>query len=136
MRHFSIEIPGVLESLSVAAPFTDSVLGGIPDMEGRDRLIHDLKLVTSEALTNAITHGEIAGVPVRLEYALDEIGITITVTDHGIGFEPGDVHMPDFENAPESGYGMFIIKTIMDDVRYEKTIDGNILILTKTWERP
>ena len=133
MLHYSIEIPGLLESLRIAAPFTDAVLHELPELEGRDKLIHDLRLVSSEALTNALRHGEHSGEPIQLAYTLCSDRIVITITDHGQGFDPDAVNQPDFEECPESGYGIYIMKTIMDDMRYEKTTDGNNLILTKCW---
>ncbi len=133
MRNYLIELPAVIESLRIAAPFTEAVLRELPDMPERERLRHDLALVSSEALTNALNHGKNAGSPVRLTYALDSDGIMITVTDRGSGFDPDSVSQPDFDKRPEGGYGIYIMKTIMDDVRYEKGIDGNNLILTKKW---
>jgi serine/threonine-protein kinase RsbW len=133
MQNFSIEMPATLESLRIAAPFTNAVLKEIPDISGRDKLLHDLALVASEALTNALRYGKNAGTPVRLSYTLDSGGIVITVTDHGVGFDPDAVALPDFEENPEGGYGLYIMKTIMDDLRYERTLDGNNLILIKNW---
>lgn len=133
MLHYSVEIPGLLESLRIAAPFTDAVLHELPELEDRDKLIHDLALVSSEALTNALRHGEHSGAQIRLAYTLYSDRIVITITDHGAGFDPDAVDLPDFEECPEGGYGIYIMKTIMDDMRYEKTTDGNNLILTKSW---
>ncbi|MEI6306769.1 MAG: ATP-binding protein, partial [Deltaproteobacteria bacterium] len=123
----------VLESLRIATSFTDAVLNELPEMPDRSRLRHDLALVSSEALTNALRHSECAEMPVRLAYSFDSGGIVITVTDHGVGFDPDAVPLPNFEEGSEGGYGIYIMKTIMDDMLYEKTADGNNLILTKSW---
>jgi serine/threonine-protein kinase RsbW len=133
MFHYSIELPGLLESLRIAAPFTDAVLNELPELKDRDKLIHDLRLVSSEALTNALRHGECSGAQVRLAYTLYSDRIVIALTDHGAGFNPDAVNLPDFDECPEGGYGIYIMKTIMDDIRYEKTTDGNNFILTKSW---
>ena len=134
MKRYIIELPPALESLRIAAPFTAGVLQETPDLPDRDRLIHDLELVSSEALTNAIRHGARGEVPISLGYSLDANGITITVTDHGSGFDPEAVALPEFDQLPEGGYGVYIMKSIMDDVRYEKSPAGNTLILTKAWQ--
>lgn len=136
MRRYQIEIPAELESLRIAAPFTDAVLRELPDLPERDRLIHDLALVSSEALTNAIRHGDTSARPVRLAYSIDSGGLTISVTDHGPGFDPEAVSLPDFDGYPEGGYGIYIIKTIMDGLRYDRSPDGNILTLTRSWKGP
>ena len=134
MCQYSIEIPGKLESLRIAAPFTDAVLNEIPDIAGRGQMVHDLALVTSEALTNALRHAGNPGSRVRLAFTFYPDRIVITITDQGPGFDPGVVPLPDFENCPEGGYGIFIINTVMDGVRYEKNTEGNDLILIKTWK--
>lgn len=131
--NYSIEIPSALESLRITAPFTDAVLNELPDMPGRKKLIHDLTLVSSEAVTNALKHGEHEGASIRLSYAINSEAIVITVTDRGCGFDPSEVAIPDFEKSPEGGYGLYIIKSIMDTVQYEQTTDGNNLVLTKNW---
>lgn len=132
-KRYAIDIPSAVESLTVAESFTKEVLAELPDVPDRERLIHDLSLVASEALTNAIRHGKMPGLPVRLGYCLDLDGITITVTDYGGGFDPDTVSLPDFEVSPEGGYGIFIMKEIMDEVHYEQSTDGNTLILAKRW---
>jgi serine/threonine-protein kinase RsbW len=134
MKCYSIELPAKLESLRIAAPFTAAVLLEIPNLPDREHLIHDLALVSSEALTNAIRHGAMVDMPVSLGYSLDANGITITVTDHGSGFDLEAVALPEFDQMPEGGYGLYIMKSIMDDVRYQKSTTGNTLILTKTWK--
>lgn len=130
MKRYVIQIPAVLDSLRIATSFTDAVLSELPDVPGRDSLVHDLGLVVCEALTNAIRHGD-AEKPVLLDISFESAAITISVTDYGAGFDPDEVSLPDFDGYQEGGYGVFIMKEIMDDVRYEKTGNGNTLILTR-----
>jgi anti-sigma regulatory factor (Ser/Thr protein kinase) len=103
MPSYLIEIPPVLESLKVAVPFMTAVLEQLPDLPERDHLLHDLALVGCEALTNAIRHAGEPRLPVRLE------------------------------GHPEGGFGLFIMKSIMDQVRYERCSEGNTLVLEKKW---
>lgn len=133
MTRYLIELPAVIDSLNISAPFTDAVLHELPDIPERESLIHDLALVSCEALTNAIRHGKRFDLSVRLVYLLDSAGITIKVTDFGDGFYPENVPLPDFEGAPVGGFGIYILKSIMDDVSYEKSSDGNTLTLVKKW---
>jgi serine/threonine-protein kinase RsbW len=133
MPSYLIEIPPVLESLKVAVPFMTAVLEQLPDLPERDHLLHDLALVGCEALTNAIRHAGEPRLPVRLLFSLAADGISISVTDHGAGFDPETVKPPDFEGHPEGGFGLFIMKSIMDQVRYERCSEGNTLVLEKKW---
>ncbi len=60
---------------------------------------------------------------------------TITLKDQGIPFNPLSLPDPDVELPIEDrkigGLGIFMIKQIMDDVKYERKDDWNIFILTK-----
>lgn len=132
MPRYCLEVPNELESLRVAASFTDAVLRELGDVPDKARLLHDLALVSSEALTNALRHGT-TGAAVRLAYAFDAEGIEISVTDHGEGFDLDGVALPNFDENPEGGYGIYIARAIMNEVRYERADDGNHLILTKRW---
>lgn len=135
MKHHVLEIPAVLGSLEIATPFMDAVLRELPDMPGRDSLVPDLALVATEALTNAIRHGDVAEDKlVRLEFFLYPEKIIINVTDYGIGFDPDKVRPPDFDGYPEGGFGIYIMKSLMDEVRYERSAAGNTLILSKQWK--
>ena len=133
MRRYSIELPNELESLRVAAAFTDAVFRELPPVPDRARVLHDLALVSSEALTNALRHSGKGSAPVRLVYSFDGEGIVIAVTDHGEGFDLDAVTLPAFEENPEGGYGIYIARALMDEVRYERAADGNELILGKRW---
>ncbi len=133
--HYLLEIPAALESLRIAAPFTTAVLQELPEIRDRDRIIRELTLVASEAVTNALCHGSVTGLTIRLEYDLAPDAIIISVTDYGSGFDLETVVPPDLVLFQEGGYGVYIMKSIMDVVSYEKTDDGNYLVLRKSWER-
>jgi signal transduction histidine kinase len=53
-------------------------------LDGRTR--HELFLAAKEALNNAVRHGQPS--EVELGVAIEELGLTMTVTDNGVGFEP------------------------------------------------
>ena len=133
---FEISLPAVLESLRIAAPFTDAVFNELPELPDRSGIIHGLALVTSEALTNAIRHSDRPDSCVRLVLQLCSDRMIIAVTDQGAGFDPDAVAPPDLESASEGGYGLYIINSLMDEVRYNREDDGNTLVLTKIWGEP
>ena len=63
--------------------------------------------------------------------------VSFTVTDSGKPFDPtarGEVDInADVEDRPIGGLGIHLIRQIMDDVRYERRGDKNVLILTKNY---
>ena len=72
--------------------------------------IEDMKVAVSEACTNAIKHSDDKSV-----------SITYTILENGLDIE-----------IKENGLGLFIIQTLMDDVKIEsKDNQGTIIKMTK-----
>jgi serine/threonine-protein kinase RsbW len=51
-----------------------------------------------------------------LTYVVENQKLVFTVTDRGVGFEPEAVAMPDLNGKQLGGFGLFIIKSLMDRV--------------------
>ena len=79
--------------------------------------IEDIKVAVSEACTNAIKHSndEIF----NITYSILENGLTIEIKDNGQGYDVDSIDTPDLSNPKENGLGLFIIKTLMDEVSIE-----------------
>ena len=97
-----------------------------------------VELALVEACTNAIRHGGRAG-------RADTFRLEIRITEDWLEFllvEPGDVYdfegreMPavergDLESLPEGGFGIPLIKAVMDVAEYRRLGDTNVLRLAK-----
>ncbi len=98
----------------------------VSDIQKKSQLEDDstgnLMLLLSEAVTNAIVHGnkldESKKVEVVVQVKPDRI--ISTVKDHGEGFDPESANNPLKEEnlMKESGRGIFLIKEISDSVDY------------------
>ena len=93
-----------------------------------DDSFHNLVIVLTEAVANAINHGNggDASKHVRLLVECTEEGVHCVVEDEGEGFDPEEVADP---IAPENllsdgGRGMFIIRALAKDLRVEKIEGG------------
>ena len=100
--------------------------------------IENVMLAVDEACTNIIKHaynsfpdGEIV---IKLEYNSDKL--LVTIIDHGSTFDPEGISDPDlqkyYRNGRVGGLGMYLMKTLMDDVKYI-TVPGkyNQVLLSK-----
>lgn len=85
-----------------------------------------------EAFNNIAIHGYRSGPPgdVDIEIEADDGGITIRLLDSGASFDPTAVAVPDMTALPESGMGLFIINSFMDEVDYRPG-SPNVLRLVK-----
>jgi serine/threonine-protein kinase RsbW len=88
-----------------------------------------LMLLLSEAVTNAIVHGNKLNPSktVDVEVLINQKQIVSTVKDQGEGFEPEDADDPlDEENLLKtSGRGIFLMKQLSEHVEYDE--NGTIL---------
>lgn len=81
--------------------------------------IEDLKVAVSEACTNALCHGQCEDACYDLYYTVEPERIIIQVKDNGDGYKPEDVEEPVCPGEKAGGFGLFIIKTLMDEVSVE-----------------
>lgn len=109
-----------------------------------DRLKMDLLFCCEELLTNTISYGYPEGRlrqarGIELSVAWGKNDVTIVLTDDAVPFNPLLETDPDvtlqLEDRPIGGLGVFLVKKIMDEIRYERTSDGgNRLWMSKTFE--
>ncbi len=94
-----------------------------------------IAMVTREAVINAILHGNKRdpNKKVRIDFALSDSALSITIADEGLGLDPDSVPDP---CAPEnilrsSGRGIFLMRAIMDEVHFHQLRPGTEIELIK-----
>ena len=108
----------------------DKIISDLKNL-GKDIDNFDIKLILTEALTNAFKHGNKGNMdkPIFLRYSYDNSLIMFEI-EHSAK-ESIDVTIPDqivYENIlTERGRGLFLIKCIADEVE----VKSNILIIKK-----
>ena len=108
----SISLPAKSEYVSIAR-LTASVLANKIGFDIEE--IEDIKVAVGEACNNAVLHG-IDSEIFTLNFHVKDKMLEIEVVDCGSGFELEQYIMPDLENPKENGLGLFIIKSLMDEV--------------------
>jgi serine/threonine-protein kinase RsbW len=107
---------------------------------GKDHL-NEVLLACQEALVNIVSYaypqgrGEVEIIPTLM---LDPRRLVVQISDAGVAFNPlawpdPDVTIP-LEERPLGGLGIFLMRRIMDHVRYRREMDRNVLILEKRLE--
>jgi serine phosphatase RsbU (regulator of sigma subunit)/anti-sigma regulatory factor (Ser/Thr protein kinase) len=90
------------------------------------------ELAVVEACNNAIKYAgpEARGQDVALEVLCGRENLEIRISDHTAGFEmPKEIALPDFEK--ESGRGLFLINSLMDELNYLRGQGENCLVMRK-----
>jgi len=93
----------------------------------------NLEIAVAEAAANSILHGNKSDPSknVDVKISLTSSNLIISFKDEGVGFNPNNVPDPTVpENIQKSsGRGLHIMKSLVDDVKYNFTESGTELIL-------
>jgi serine/threonine-protein kinase RsbW len=94
---------------------------------------HDVLVAFSEACANAYRHAYDGRRDGRIEIDVrHEAGeLEVRVRDFGRSFDPEGVPEPEFEDPREGGYGVFLMRNLMDDVRFAVDGEGTEVAMTK-----
>ncbi len=88
--------------------------------------LDQLLLAVQEAATNIIRHGydDADSRPIRvvLEIGPDEVCLLFSYP--GKAFDPDKVPPPVFDGTQEGGFGVYLIKKLVDEVRYHRDSSG------------
>ncbi len=132
IKNNTITIPSLEDYL----PDVDNFVEGLLEDYGLDKsLIADIAISVTEAVVNAIIHGNksILEKVVIVTVNKTKAGIEITVVDQGEGFDAENIDNPiDDDNLlKEVGRGIFIVKSLMDDVKIVPSATGTKITLIK-----
>ncbi|MBQ6761799.1 MAG: ATP-binding protein [Bacteroidales bacterium] len=96
-----------------------------------------LNLAMEEAVSNIILYAYPQGAEgqVEVKAVIKEDRLDFTLTDSGVPFDPTLAHMPDLTldaaERPIGGLGIYLVRSIMDSVAYERLDGKNVLSMTK-----
>ena len=121
-KKFALTVPSSTENLALIREF----VGSIAQQSGMNASDSGkLELAVDEACANVIEHayGNDTTKEVIIRATLDEESLSIDVEDTGHGFDPNAVKQEELEELVNKrktgGLGMRLMKTLMDEVRYE-----------------
>jgi serine/threonine-protein kinase RsbW len=95
------------------------------------------ELALEEVFMNVVMHGSHADRAARVKVSMTFVdgGVTLTVEDDGPPFDPLSLPAPDLKASLEArrvgGLGVFLVRQVMDSVRYERRDATNRLQMTK-----
>lgn len=136
LREVKLTLP-MAPDMEIAASKTATALAEFMRMTA-DK-IDEVRMAVVEACINAIEHSQAPDRKVYLTFEVlgeDEPEILrITVRDEGVGFAPGEVEEPSIEHKISAqrkrGWGLKIIRGLMDDVDIVSGHDGTSIVMTK-----
>ena len=125
-------LPSDPQRIAEADEFLEAAMRGhgVPDA-----LVTDMAIAVTELVNNAIIHGNKSNPSkmVTLEVAFTSQDVTVRVADQGSGFDPMAIPDPLAEEnlLREVGRGVFIVRSLMDEVRYERGPSGETVVIVR-----
>jgi serine/threonine-protein kinase RsbW len=130
-RKYELHVPSVLGCEKVAIDFAAAVA---ETMQLPSDRVEDLKTAVAEACINAIEHGNKLDANMKVGISLTVEGgrLQVAVQDEGRG-PGGPPATPDLDTqmeggVPTRGWGIFLIKSLMDEVTFESTPEGQNVV--------
>jgi serine/threonine-protein kinase RsbW len=110
---------------------------------GKLKDIYAVQLSVDEACTNIIQHAypnkNEGKIEIQCLLSSEGNNLTVNIVDWGKPFDPTVVSKPDIESSLDErkvgGLGIFFVKKFMDEVKYERCLDRNLLIMVKHIEK-
>lgn len=133
-----LRLSGRLDHLRMVWQAAEALLEDVPFREDPVQTRYNLLLATQEAVSNILRHGYHSSPetpPIELRLKWDGQVFRIELRDRAAPFDPTQIHgAPDpdaRDEIPESGYGIHIIRAVIDDLHYERIGSENVLVLEK-----
>jgi serine/threonine-protein kinase RsbW len=136
MKNMTLTLPGEIMFTRVAAQTAASAAAILNGTSGilseSSEFVNAFELAISEAFTNAVRYAGKKHEPqtVTITFSLDEGCLTITLRDANPPFSI-DTPEPDITDYPENGYGLLIIRKLMDKVTYSREEGLNVITMSK-----
>lgn len=134
----TVKIPAELSSLIDLGEQLRAFLALVPDLAEPEVTLYNIELAVQEIAVNIVKHsyvhspGEILMKAVLSETPLQ---LTIVLEDNGISFNPDEIPEPRLGEIQEHGFGLFLVRQLMDMVEYRSEDGYNRWKLVKTLPR-
>lgn len=130
-----IKVPNQTRYLGLIGKIGEDIARTLKRYRGdREELAYHINLVLTEAITNAIRHAN-ADDPekeIQISINIENEKLHIRVYDQGAGFDMNTLAAPEFKYLDEHGRGVYIIRSLMDEVNYRRLKDGHVLEMIKS----
>lgn len=134
----ALKLIGPLDHLRLVWQTGETLLHSVQFDEDAEAARYNVLVALQEMLTNVLRHGYQLDEsrPVEVVFELRDDSFAVTIRDRGPAFDPlqyDGPHLADAEAMPTEagGFGIHIVRQVMDRIDYRRADGWNILQLTK-----
>ena len=125
----------ILKDMELVATHTSDVVAKY--MKLAEEKSAEISMALIEASINAFEHSETKE-DIYIHFIISDDRLTIKVIDKGVGFDASSIELPNIDKKiteeRKRGWGLMLIKELMDKVDYESDNTGTTLTMTKNKE--
>tara|TARA_A100001011_G_scaffold395992_1_gene492593 strand:- start:8545 stop:8967 length:423 start_codon:yes stop_codon:yes gene_type:complete len=125
----------ILKDMELVATHTSDVVA--KHMNLPEEKSAEISMALIEACINAFEHSETKE-DIYIHFIISDENLTIKVIDKGVGFDASSIELPNIDKKiteeRKRGWGLMLIKELMDKVDYESDNTGTTLTMTKNKE--
>lgn len=130
-----LELPATYTYLNVLGTCLSEVIARVDDLTDSSTIAYNIQLAVHEACTNIIDHayggpcGERIGIAMTVQPSPRQL--IVELHDTGRSFDPDQVPQPTLDDVQVHGYGLFLMRELMDEVTYAPQPGNNRWRLVK-----
>ena len=126
----SLAISADLLSVRAIGPWLAALFEPLPALEAA-ALVARLELAVHELCVNIVEHADLgADRLIRLGGTVDPARVRIEIIDSGRDFDPDEIAGPDPATPQVRGYGLMIVRKMVDQLQHRRERSRNIWTLT------
>ncbi len=130
-----LDLPAEHKHLNVIGACLNAILERVDQVTDKEMLAYNLELALHETCTNIVEHAysEQQG---RIRVAMSVIcnpqrQLIVDLHDTGSSFNPTEAEDPNLDGAQVHGYGLFLMRQLLDEVVYRSSDTSNHWRLVK-----
>lgn len=134
VNFITLTIPAELSNLYELGEKIRNLVASVPNLAEPDITLYNIELAVQEIAVNIVKHsyahsgGQIC---VSARLGGTPLQITIEIEDTDIPFNPDDIPEPRLGELQEHGFGLFLVRQLMDRVEYDSSQERNCWTLVK-----
>lgn len=132
-----LEIPATLGHVHLLSRCACALAETVPNLAEPIVNLYNLELAIQEIAVNIVNHayagqeGPQGRIQMRLQLTEQPPALTLFFHDTGASFDPTIVPAPQLGKLQEHGFGLFLVRELMDEVEYQSDVTGNSWKLVK-----
>jgi anti-sigma regulatory factor (Ser/Thr protein kinase) len=132
-KEINLTIP-MVPDMELAACKTAEAVAEVMELD-EDKAA-EISMALIEACLNSFEHSHSEDRKVHITFRVKDGELTIILRDHGIGFDPKQVEVPDIREKlkpgiRKRGWGLKLMEGMMDSIEIESGPDGTTITMTK-----